>query len=310
MIQNVLEVKNLVKNYGSYRAVNNISFNVERGKIVGLLGPNGAGKTTTIQMLLGITLHNGGEIRYFGKEFTKYREESLQRISFASSFNTLQGRINVMENLMVFAGLYKVKNAGSKIFELAEYFEISTLLKQKYWDLSEGQKSRVNLIKALLNDPELILLDEPTASLDPDIADKTLSFIENLNRKNSVSILYTSHNMNEVTRICDEVIFLDMGEIVARDTPLGLTKRIVESNLILTFDGERKKVENYLNEKKYKFSFPKPYTVNIEVEEKLIPKIIFQLGETGIWITDIEVKKPTLEDVFLDIARKGKNVAK
>jgi ABC-type multidrug transport system ATPase subunit len=152
-------------------------------------------------------------------------------------------------------------------------------------------------------------MDEPTASLDPDIADKTLSLIEELNKKDSVSILYTSHNMNEVTRICDEVIFLDMGEIVARDTPLGLTKRITESSLVLTFDGERKKVEALLSQKGYKFSFPKPYAVKVEVEEKLIPKIIFQLGETGIWITDIEVKKPTLEDVFLHIARKGKNVA-
>jgi ABC-2 type transport system ATP-binding protein len=310
MDKNVLEVKNLVKNYGSYTAVNNISFNVQRGKIIGLLGPNGAGKTTTIQVLLGVTLHNGGEIKYFGKDFTKNRQHSLQRINFTSSFNTLQGRISVFENLLVFAHLYQVQNPRKKISEFAQYFEITDLLNKTYWNLSAGQKTRVNLIKSLLNNPELILMDEPTASLDPDIADKTLQLIEKLNKEDNVSILYTSHDMEEVTRICDEVIFLDHGKIVAKDTPLGLTKMITHSNIILSFDADRKIVESFLKEKGYEFTFPRKFTVKITVEEKLIPKVIFGLGEKDIWITDIEVNKPTLENVFLEITRRGKHANK
>lgn len=310
MSDKILEVKNLVKNYGKYRAVDGISFDVPKGKIIGLLGPNGAGKTTTIQVLLGVTLHNGGEIRYFGRDFVKNRQESLQRINFTSSFNTLQGRISVFENLLVFAYLYQVKDPRDKIKSFAKYFEIEDLLNETYWGISAGQKTRVNLIKSLLNDPELILMDEPTASLDPDIADKTLQLIEKLNQQDGVSILYTSHDMEEVTRICDEVIFLDKGKIVAKDTPLGLTKMITHSKVVLSFDADKDKVEQYLKGKGHKYTFPRKFTVEINVEEKLIPKVIFGLGENDIWITDIEVNKPTLEDVFLEIARKGKNVTK
>lgn len=308
MADNVLKVNNLVKRYGKYSAVDNISFEVPKGKIIGLLGPNGAGKTTTIQVLLGITLHNGGEIKYFGKDFVKNRQASLKRINFTSSFNTLQGRISVYQNLIVYAHLYEVENPKEKISEFAKYFEITDLLGQKYWNLSAGQKTRVNLIKSLLNNPELILMDEPTASLDPDIADKTLQLIEKLNKEDGVSILYTSHDMEEVTRICDEVIFLDHGRIVAKDTPLGLTKMITHSTIIISFDADQKIVESFLKEKGYEFTFPRKFTVKVTVEEKLIPKVIFGLGEEDIWITDIEIKKPTLEDVFLEIARKGKNV--
>ncbi len=299
----ILEVKNLVKNYGSFKAVDDISFIVPGGKVIGLLGPNGAGKTTTIQVLLGITLLNGGTIKYFGEDFYKNKQYCLQRINFASAFNTLQGRISVRENLLVFAYLYAVKKPEKKITELAEYFEITNLLPQRYWDLSSGQKTRVNIIKSLLNDPQMILMDEPTASLDPDIADKTLSLIEKLRKSHELSILFTSHNMEEVTRICDEVIFLDHGKIVAQDTPLGLTKRIPFAKLRIVFDGQKDKIEEYLKGAKQNFEVLNKNTVVINTEEKLIPKIIFGLSNTGIWITDIEVEKPTLEDVFLEIAR-------
>ena len=301
----LLEVRDLVKDFGRFRAVDRVSFTVPRGKIIGLLGPNGAGKTTTIHMLLGIITPTLGRITYFGKEFFSHRQECLARINYASSFNTLQGRISVWENLLVFAKLYGVKRAGARIKELAAYFEISGLLDTRYWNLSAGQKTRVNLIKALLNDPELILMDEPTASLDPDIADKTLSLIEEARRASAVSMLYTSHNMEEVNRICDEVIILDRGRIVAQDTPLGLTKRIQTAQLKLTFDGDRRIVEAFLVERRQTYRFPHPYAVSIETTEKLIPSLIFGLSEQGIWITDIEVKKPTLEDVFLQIARGG-----
>jgi ABC-2 type transport system ATP-binding protein len=302
----VLEVSNLVKDFGRVRAVDHISFTVPRGRIIGLLGPNGAGKTTTIHMLLGITTPTSGGITYFGKEFVTHRQACLQRINYASSFNTLQGRISVWENLLVFAHLYGIKDPGGKIRELASYFEISELLHRRYWDLSAGQKTRANLIKALLNDPELILMDEPTAALDPDIADKTLALIERTRRISSISVLYTSHDMEEVNRICDEVIFLDHGRIVAQDTPLGLTKRIQTAQLKLTFDGDRRAVEAFLAERGQHYAFTQPYAVSVDTTERMIPSLVFGISERGVWITDIEVKKPNLEDVFLKIAR-GEN---
>ena len=299
----ILQADHLVKNFGSFRVLDGISFSVPKGKIIGLLGPNGAGKTTTINILVGVTLQDGGTVKYFGKDFAKHRESCLQRINFTSSFNTLQGRISVAENLLVFARLYGVRNPQKKILELVRHFEIEDLLPHRFWDLSSGQKTRVNLVKSLINDPEIILMDEPTASLDPDIADKTLSLIEQLKKKRGLSLLYTSHNMQEITRICDEVIFLDAGKIVAHDTPLGLTKQVRVAQLQLAFEGSRETVERYLLSENQKFSFLHDYLVLIDTEEKLVPKIISQISEQGVEVTDIDIKKPTLEDIFLQIAR-------
>ncbi|MEX1052214.1 MAG: ABC transporter ATP-binding protein, partial [Patescibacteria group bacterium] len=223
-----------------------------------------------------------------------------------SSFNNLQGKITVLENLLVYSNLYSINNPRNKIKNLVEYFEISSLLNQRYYDLSSGQRTRVNLVKALINDPMLILMDEPTASLDPDIADKLLSLIENLRKTKNTSILYTSHDMEEVTRICDEVIFLDKGKIIAQDTPLGLTKRISKAQVRLTFDGENKILEKYFKKEKLKFRFQTKNIVIIDTKEEKVPKLIFSLSKLGVWITDIEVKKPTLEDFFLQIARNNK----
>ncbi len=301
----ILQVSNLTKDFSTIRAVDNVSFAVPRGKVIGLLGPNGAGKTSTIQMLIGITTPTSGEIKYFGKEFYKHKAQCLSKINFTSAYNTLQGRISVWENLVVFSHLYNVSDHESKIKKLIDYFEIAPLAHRRLWDLSAGQKTRVNLVKSLLNDPELILMDEPTASLDPDIADKTLSLIEKLQRERSLSILYTSHNMQEVTRICDEVIFLDHGKIVAHDTPVGLTKHIAHSTLRLTFDKKYPSVDTFLSENRLKFLYNNPRVVTINLKETDIPKIIFKISQLGVWITDIEVEKPTLDDVFLQIARGG-----
>src|SRR4030081_3303858 len=226
-----LDVTHLTKLYGSFRAVDGVGFTVPKGKIVGLLGPNGAGKTTTIQMLVGITLPDGGSIRYFGLDLHRHREACLQRINFSSSYNMLQNRITVWENLIVFARLYQVDSPERKIKDMGSYFGISHLMDQRFMTLSAGQKTRVNLVKALLNDPEVVLMDEPTASLDPDIADRTLSLIESLREPRDLSIVSTSHQMDEVTRICDEVIFLDHGHIVAQDTPAVLTQRIANERV-------------------------------------------------------------------------------
>ncbi|MBI4129795.1 ABC transporter ATP-binding protein [Candidatus Roizmanbacteria bacterium] len=307
MHESVLEVSNLYKQFNTFVAVDKISFSIGRGEVVGLLGPNGAGKTTTIQILMGITTPTSGAIHYFGREFEKHRQYCLQRINFTSAFNSLQGRITPYENLKVFAGLYDVKNEDEKINLLTDRLEIKPFMNIPYNRLSSGQKTRVNLAKSLLNDPALVLMDEPTASLDPDIADKLLTFIEELRQKQQLSILYTSHDMKEVTRICDRVIFLDLGKIVAEDTPLGLTKRIKTARLTLTFDGVKAPVATYLAEKNIAHSFPRRQVVSIDIKEDLIPKVIFGLSNRNVWLTDIDIRKPNLEDVFLDIARGGKD---
>lgn len=210
----VLEVKSLVKRYGSFTAVDAIDFSVQKGEVVGLLGPNGAGKSTTIQMLLGLLTPTAGNIQYFGLDFARDRLAVLQRINYLSAFNTLQEKITVEQNLRVFADAYRLPRPAQKIDELLEYFGVAKLKKVRYGDISAGQRTRVNLAKAFLNDPELVLMDEPTASLDPDIVDRVLGMIEHLKQERQLTILYTSHNMQEVERICDRVIFLANGKII------------------------------------------------------------------------------------------------
>jgi ABC-2 type transport system ATP-binding protein len=302
----VLEITDLLKDYGDYRAVDRISFSIQKGQAVGLLGPNGAGKSTTIQMLLGITERTAGTIKYFGKDFPKHRQECLQRINFSSAYNTLQDRLSVTENLQVFAALYQVENPRQKIAGLLDYFDMNRMAKQRYKNLSAGERARVNLSKALLNDPELILMDEPTASLDPDIADKTLTLIEELRRDRGISILFTSHNMTEVERICDEVIFLDRGKIVSQGTPGNHTGRINRSTVVLRYSGKRADVEDLLKKQNLEFEHTSSHTVSVSTtSDKVIP-LLEAFGKKGITVQDIDIKKTTLEDVFLDIARRKK----
>lgn len=305
----VLKVSGLTKIFtsrgGDFTAVDNISFDIGEGEIVGLLGPNGAGKTTTIQMLLDLITPTTGTISYFGKPFPKEREYCLSRINFASAYTHVQGRMTVDENLRIYAGLYEVNNAEKKIEELLDLLEIPELKHELFWHLSSGQKTRVVLVKALLNSPKLLLMDEPTASLDPDIANKVVELVERLQKKEGVSILYTSHNMEEVERLCDRVMFLDHGKILAIDTPLGLTKKAGNTTLILTFDGDKTPVESYLDKDVYSYTFSRAHIVEISVKEEDVAKVLFGFAKEKIWITNIEVQKPNLEDVFLSIA-KGK----
>ncbi len=214
MIERVLEVSNLTKRYGSFTAVDDIDFSIRRGEVVGLLGPNGAGKSSTIQMLLGLLTPTSGSVTYFGQEFVAHHHEILHRINYLSAFNTLQGKITVVQNLRVFADAYGIVNPAGKIDELLDRFGVLVLKDKPYDDLSAGQRTRVNLAKAFINEPELVLMDEPTASLDPDIVDRVLSMIETLKQERNLSLVYTSHNMHDVERICDRVIFMSRGQIV------------------------------------------------------------------------------------------------
>jgi len=210
----IIEVKNLVKKFDKVTAVNGISFEIEEGKITGLLGPNGAGKTTTIQMLLDIVTPTSGEVKMFGLDFhnNKNREEILSQLNFSSPYVALPYNLKVWENLITFAKLYNVKNPKKRISEISKFFDIDELLPKMTSSLSTGQLTRLNLAKALLNNPRLLLLDEPTASLDPDIADRSIRLLKKFQNEKKLTILYTSHNMEEVEKLCDRIIFINTAE--------------------------------------------------------------------------------------------------
>lgn len=230
-MSSVIEVENLVKSFGSVRAVDGLYFAVEEGTITGLLGPNGAGKTTTIQMLLDLITPTSGTIRIFGKEYKTAREDILQKLNFSSPYVSLPGNLTVYENLLTFGRLYGVKELRKKIDELVDFFEIRDFLKKMTYNLSTGQLTRLNLTKALLNDPKLLLLDEPTASLDPDIADRTRQLLMRIQKERGVTILYTSHNMEEVEEICDKVIFIQHGKFKDEGVPAELVKKYGHKDL-------------------------------------------------------------------------------
>lgn len=227
----IVEVKNLVKKFGDFTAVGGLTFDLYEGEITGLLGPNGAGKTTTIQMLLDIITPTSGEIRIFGKEMEHHREEILSAMNFSSPYVTLPSNLKVWENLKTFARLYGIRDIDGKIRELGKFFDIEDLIPKLTSSLSTGQLTRLNLAKAFLNDPKLLLLDEPTSSLDPDIADRVQQMLLKIRKERGVSMLYTSHNMKEVEALCDRVIFINHGRIVDDGTPADLVKKYGHEDL-------------------------------------------------------------------------------
>jgi ABC-2 type transport system ATP-binding protein len=231
----VLEVDHLTKRFGEVTAVDDLSFSAQGGEILGLLGPNGAGKTTTIQLLLGLTSPTSGRIRLLSLDLHRHRREILQRVNFSSAYISLPFNLSVRENLDVFARLYGVQNRRRRITELVELFEIPEVLETVTGKLSSGQVTRVNLCKAFLNDPEILFLDEPTASLDPDIAQKVRTALKRVQRERGVTMVYTSHNMREIELVCDRVIFLSRGKLVAEGTPREILERADSESLESVF---------------------------------------------------------------------------
>ena len=300
----MLEVENLTKDFNGFLAVDNISFQMEKGEILGFLGSNGAGKTTTIMMLLGLIKPTKGEIKIFGLDFWPNREKILNMVNFSSAYTFLQGRLTVFENLYVFANLYGISRPYQKIKTLLANLDLSDLRNQPTESLSSGEATRLNLCKALINDPRLLFLDEPTASLDPDIAQKIRELLLKIRSERNISIFYTSHNMEEITQMCDRVIFLDRGKIVASDTPLNLTKVVEDCFLAIIFDASPAEAKKFCLERNLNFQIPRPNVLEITVQEEKIGQILTQLAQEGIAITDIAITKPDLEDVFLKIARQ------
>ena len=221
----IVEVNQLRKEFNGTVAVDDISFQVSRGEIVGLLGANGAGKTTAIQILLGLIKPTSGQVRIFGLDLESHRVAILQRCNFSSAYTNLPYNLRVRENLTVFAKLYGVPNYRQRMRELLDLFEVGHLIERNTGYLSSGESTRVNLCKALLNQPEVLLLDEPTASLDPDIADKVRKLLRRIQREQNITIIYTSHNMRDVEEICDRVLFMRKGRIIAEGTPAEVMAR-------------------------------------------------------------------------------------
>jgi ABC-2 type transport system ATP-binding protein len=220
-----ITVENLTKRYQATLAVDDISFTLGQGQILGLLGGNGAGKTTTIAMLLGLLVPSSGQITILGHNMAKHRYAALARMNFSSPYIALPGRLSVFENLTVYGHLYGVPQLSRRIDELAEQFNLGPLLQRPAGELSAGQKTRVALAKALINKPDLLLLDEPTASLDPDTGDYLRSVLERYRAEHNAAILLASHNMAEVERLCDTVLMMKSGRIVDRGTPAELITR-------------------------------------------------------------------------------------
>ena len=230
-----LEVRQLTQHYGDVVALDAISFDVEAGIVCGLLGGNGAGKTTTIAVILGLLMPTAGKIHVLGHDIRRERYAALSRMNFSSPYVDLPQRLTVAQNLRVYARLYGVKDIKGRLGMLGEELAISPFMGRRYGTLSAGQKTRVALAKALLNEPELLLLDEPTASLDPDSADRIRVYLKDYQRRTSATVLLASHNMPEVERICDDVIVLRSGRIVDRGTPASLIARYGRQNMEQVF---------------------------------------------------------------------------
>lgn len=230
----ILEVKNLRKSFGppagGFMAVDDISFELEEGHILGFLGPNGAGKSTTIFCLLGLIQPDSGSIKIFDHDLLKKRSKIMEKVNYVSAEFSLPWNLTIGEGLLVFSKLYGLSDSKKRIKELLDVFEIAHLKDKIYRDLSLGQRARTALCKGFLNHPRLLLLDEPMASMDPDVVDKGIKLIKQIQKEEKISIVYTSHNMWEIEEVATNVIFINHGKIVASGTPLELTKKVLNGS--------------------------------------------------------------------------------
>lgn len=231
MASPVLEVRNLTKTFGDFTAVNGISFALQPGEILGVLGPNGAGKTTTMHMLLGLITPTSGTISMFGMDLETHREAILQQVNFSSTYMSMPQSLTVEENLWVVARLYGLPDVQRKIDDIVKKLEMGEFRHKVTRKLSSGQMTRLTLAKAFLTEPKILFLDEPTASLDPDIAHKIRALLKDEQRASGLSVLYTSHNMREMEEMSDRIIFLQKGNLVAEGTAAQIVSRFGQADL-------------------------------------------------------------------------------
>ncbi len=291
----------------SFIAVDDISFYLKEGEILGLLGPNGAGKTTTIQMLLNTLTPTRGTISYFGKKLSANPKEALRPVAYASSYMRLPSALTVRQSLIIFGMLYDIpyKKLLHKIDEpFLEAFNLTHIIDRKVSVLSAGQTTAILLARTFLVDPSIVLLDEPTAALDPESAHNIRAFIREQNRQHGISMLFTSHNMSEVADLCDRILVLKGGKIIADNTPdfLAASVRVVRLQLyIVSADGMMRAVA-FFKEQALRCTV-EGHSVELNVEEHKIADLLSGLAQQGIVYTQIAIEKPTLEDYFLTLSK-------
>jgi len=303
-----LSVKKLKKVYGKknpFTAVNEISFDLKPGEILGLLGPNGSGKTTTIQMLLGTLSSTSGSIHYFGKDFSENRSELMKSISFASTYTSLPYILTIAENLKCFGLFYGVEDYEERADPLLERFGILDKKNVPIAALSAGQITRLMLVKAFFTRPKIVLLDEPTASLDPDVSIEVVKFLLEQRDKTGLSILFTSHKMEEVTELCDRTIFLKNGKIIADDLPENLAKSVSLYKLRLPITDGMKRTVALAEQLKAPFQVDHR-VISLSLNEAQIPHFLNSIMQAGVSYASIQIKEPSLEDYFLKITEKTK----
>ncbi len=317
--KSILTVRNLTKVYTSglalpwikknkpYVALDHINFDLHEGEILGLLGPNGAGKTTTIQMLLSTLTPTEGSIKFFGKELKDHRSEILANVSFASTYIRLPHRLTVGENLDIYGRLYGVpsRERAFRIEKFLKFFGVWNQRDRQTSSLSAGQTTRVMLAKAFLAYPKIALLDEPTASLDPDISREVREFVLSQQREYGVSILFTSHNMSEVSEVCDRAMFLSKGKIIADDTPSNLAKSVSVAKVVLAMEDGLKRTEKYCQDVGLQYEID-DRSIAIEIDEQEVATLLMELAKVGVHYTQVSIEKPSLEDYFIQLARTGK----
>ncbi len=305
-----LSVKDLRKVYpgkSSRAAVDGISFELNPGEILGFLGPNGSGKTTTIQMLLGTLSISSGSIFYFEKDFKTHRSEILQHLAFASTYASLPWVLSVTENLEVVGRLYGLspKESRDRFFPLLERFGLLAHAKSRVSGLSSGQVTRLMLVKAFLIEPKVVLLDEPTASLDPEVSSEICSFLLEQRDKKGISILFTSHKMEEVTFVCDRVIFLKQGKIIANDLPKNLMRSVSSFKLKLVITDGMKRVIAHASSQNISYEVDHRL-ICLTIEEDKIPEFLSEIARAHVVYSNIQIEEPSLEDFFLRVARGTK----
>ncbi len=286
------------------RAVNNISFQLMSNEILGLLGQNGAGKTTTIQMLLHLLKPTSGIITYFGKDFAKYRSEILDAIGFASSYIRLPKQLSLEENLLFFARMYDLHPSEQKerVATCLRSFQLWDMRHQKAATLSSGQATKLMLAKAFLARPKIVLLDEPTATLDPASAHEIRSCILEQREQHGVSFLFASHNMTEVTQVCDRVLVLKSGTIIADNTPEELTATISLATILLLINENAETAVAYCQEQNITHQM-NGNDLACEVQEQQVAHFLQALTRLGVSYSQIYIKKPQLEDYFIQMSK-------
>ena len=303
--------KNLFRStHKTFVAVDAISFNLHEGEILGFLGPNGAGKTTTIQMLLGLMTPTSGVISYFGQNFVTNRSSILQHVSFASAYTKLPGRLTVYENLDIYGRLYGL-SAQERAEQIEKYLRLFGMWESRdkfAGPLSAGQMTRVMLAKAFMTEPKIVLLDEPTASLDPDVAEDVRAFIVQQQRERNISVLFTSHNMTEVEQICDRVLILKNGVIIADNKPHEIAASISKTRVnLLIAEHDIAKAQEFMKGREWR-NETKENFLEIHIDENDVATLLIGLAKNGIDYSQISIDKPTLEEYFLYISKNNKGI--